>query len=35
MRLHADLLASMALVGFGILLGYGAAMLVVFLNGRG
>jgi hypothetical protein len=35
MRLHVHLLLSMLLVGFGIALGYGAALLVVFLNGRG
>ncbi len=35
MNLNADLLTSMALVGFGFVLGLGAAMLVVWLNGRG
>jgi hypothetical protein len=35
MRLHVDLLASMALVGFGLVLGYGTAMVVAWLNGSG
>ncbi len=35
MRLHVDLLLSMALLGFGFMLGLGSAMVVVWLGGRG
>jgi len=34
LRLHADLLPSMALVGAGILLAYGAAMIAVYISGK-